>query len=295
MAQYSIKDIENLSGIKAHTLRIWEQRYNLVQPHRTDTNIRYYSDNDLKLILNIVLLSKQGYRIGAIAKMSTDQIKKSVSNLTTTDLKYEVHINELTQSMIDVDEDRFEKIIATCILQYGLQQTMLCVVYPFLIKIGVMWTTGGVNPAQEHFITNLIRQKIIVAIDGQVVKYNENTKHCLLFLPEGELHEISLLFLSYLLKSRNHRITYLGMSVPLNDVVEVVQFKKPDAIYTIFTSTPTDEDIDAYLQALGEQFADTPVFISGSRLASYSSTPPPNLHLFRKAEDILHHINALQA
>ncbi|OWY24920.1 MerR family DNA-binding transcriptional regulator [Sphingobacteriales bacterium UPWRP_1] len=291
MAQYSIKDIENLSGIKAHTLRIWEQRYELFKPHRTDTNIRYYTDNDLKLILNVVLLSKQGYRIGAIAKMSEDEIKSNVYSLSKTDLKYEVHITELTQAMIDIDEEVFEKTIATCILQYGLTKTMLNIIYPFLVKIGYMWVTDGINPAQEHFITNLIRQKIIVAIDGQVVKYNEQTKHYLLFLPEGELHEISLLFLTYLLKSRNHRITYLGMSVPLNDVSEAVSIKNPDYLYTIFTSSPSDEDLYDYVQALSDSFAGKQVYISGIKLMSYTQTPPPNICFLHTLEEVMQHFN----
>ncbi len=289
MAQYSIKDIENLSGIKAHTLRIWEQRYKLFKPLRTDTNIRYYSDCELKLILNVVLLSKMGYRIGTIAKMSSDDIKSSINNLSSIDIKYEALVNDLTRAMIDVDEDRFEKIIATGILQYGLPKTMLHIIYPFLVKIGVMWLTSNVNPAQEHFITNLIRQKIIVAIDGQIPKYNECSKHYLLYLPEGELHEISLLFLTYLLKSKNHRITYLGMSVPLNDVVEVVQHKKPDAIYTIFTSFPKEDNLEPYIKNISEKFNDTPVYISGIRLTDFRKAPPKNIRFLHTLEEVLTH------
>lgn len=291
MAQYSIKDIENLSGIKAHTLRIWEQRYDLFKPHRTDTNIRYYTDNDLKLILNVVLLSKQGYRIGAIAKMSEEEIRSNVYSLSKTDLKYEVHINELTQAMVDIDEEVFEKTIATCILQYGLTKTMLNIIYPFLVKIGYMWVTDGINPAQEHFITNLIRQKIIVAIDGQVAKYNEHSKHYLLFLPEGELHEISLLFLAYLLKSRNHRITYLGMSVPLKDVAETVAIKTPDSLYTIFTSSPSDENLHEYIQALSDSFAGKTIYISGIKLMAYNQTPPPNICFLHSLDEVMKHFN----
>lgn len=291
MGQYSIKDLENLSGIKAHTLRIWEQRYDLLKPQRTDTNIRFYSDTELKRILNVVLLSKQGYRIGTIAKMSDEEMKKSIHTLTETDLKYEAHITELTQSMIDIDEERFEKIMATCILHYGLTQSMLNVIYPFLVKIGYMWITDGVNPAQEHFITNLIRQKIIVAIDGQVVKYNANSKNYLLFLPEGELHELSLLFLAYLLKSQNHRITYLGMSVPLSDVVKTAALKNPDYIYTIFTSAPTDEYLVPYVEDLSANFTDKQIYISGIRLSSYSQTPPPNIHFLHTLEAVLEHFN----
>ncbi|QQS28559.1 MAG: MerR family transcriptional regulator [Sphingobacteriales bacterium] len=287
MALYSIKDIENLSGIKAHTLRIWEQRYNLFKPYRTDTNIRFYTDNELKLILNVVLLSKMGYRIGKIARMSSDDIKKSITHLSKSELKYDTLINELTEAMIDVDEDRFENIISASISQLGLFKTMLRVVYPFLEKIGMMWLTSIITPAQEHFITNLIRQKIIVAIDGQVTKADKDSKHYLLFLPEGELHEISLLFLYYLLKCKNHKITYLGMSVPLADVVEVFKLKQPDGIYTIFTSLPTDDELGAYLGKLSSSFDNSPVFVSGMRLEGYKELPPKNVRLLHKLEEVL--------
>ncbi|MGB0931791.1 MAG: MerR family transcriptional regulator, partial [Chitinophagales bacterium] len=195
MASYSIREIEHLSGVKAHTIRIWEQRYNVVKPKRTDTNIRYYTDEDLKLILNVALLNKQGMRIGTIAKMKKPEIIKKIHSLGTLEAKHEVQINELIATMIEIDEAKFEKVMLTNILQYGFEETMLKVVYPFLEKIGIMWMTGNINPAQEHFISNLIRQKIIVAIDGQVHNEKLPSKRYVLFLPAGELHELSLLFL----------------------------------------------------------------------------------------------------
>src|SRR4028119_2082894 len=162
MSVYSIKDLEHLSGIKAHTLRIWEQRYNIIRPKRTDTNIRYYDDTDLKLVLNISLLKEHGFKISEIARMTMEDMSQEVLSLTDKNLRYSDQIQALTLSMIDLDEERFEKIMSTNALQVGFEQTMINIVYPFLIKIGVLWQTGAISPAQEHFISNLIRQKLTV-------------------------------------------------------------------------------------------------------------------------------------
>ena len=176
MSDYSIRDLEQLSGIKAHTLRIWEQRYSIINPKRTETNIRTYDDQDLKLVLNIALLKDYDYKISEIAKMSIEQINQEVVAISDKKLSYPDQIHALTISMIDLDEERFEKIMSTNILQSGFENTMINIIYPFLGRIGTLWVTGSIGPAQEHFITNLIRQKVIVAIDGQVFKRNEASK-----------------------------------------------------------------------------------------------------------------------
>ena len=208
MSTYSIKDLENLSGIKAHTLRIWEQRYDLIRPKRTDTNIRYYDDDNLKLILNVALLNDNGYKISKIASMDMDEMRAEVMKLTERSLTHDDQIHALTICMIEMDEERFDKVLSTNILKLGFEQSMMNIVYPFMSKIGVLWQTGAINPAHEHFISNLVRQKLIVAIDGQVV--SGDGKKFLLFLPEGELHEISLLFASFLIKSKGNKVFFIG-------------------------------------------------------------------------------------
>ncbi|MEQ9302640.1 MAG: MerR family transcriptional regulator, partial [Marinoscillum sp.] len=167
MSTFSIRDLEHLSGIKAHTLRIWEQRYELIKPKRTDTNIRYYDDHDLKLILNVALLKENGIKISKIAEMSDGELQREVLKLTERNLRYPEQIHALTISMVDLDEDRFNKIISSNILKLGFEKTMMNVIYPFLSKIGILWQTSAINPAQVHFISNLVRQKLIAAIDGQ--------------------------------------------------------------------------------------------------------------------------------
>ena len=203
MSHYSIKDIEQLSGIKAHTLRIWEQRYNFIKPKRTNTNIRFYDDEDLKLVLNIALLKDNGHKISRICNMPKEELSLEVRRLMEKNLGFPEQIQGLTLCMLELDEDRFEKILSTNILQLGFERTMMNLIYPFFQKIGVLWQTGSISPAQEHFISNLIRQKIMVAIDGQVVHPTDYNKKFLIYLPENEMHEISLLVL--LLSSKIQR------------------------------------------------------------------------------------------
>ncbi len=268
MANYSIKDLEHLSGIKAHTLRIWEQRYNLINPKRTDTNIRYYDQEDLKLVLNISLLKDNGYKISKIANMSKEELHKEVLIVSEKTTSFADQIYGLTLSMIDLDEQRFEKIIASNTLKIGFERTMLNIIYPFLSKIGIMWLTDSINPAQEHFISNLIRQKVIVAIDGQ---YNEAdqtdaTQKYMLFLPEGELHELSLLFANYLIQARNNKVVYLGQNMPFHDLRAAYNVYKPDYLLTVITSRPGELSAQEYLDALCEEFPDAPILVSGSQV-----------------------------
>lgn len=252
MSNYSIKDLEHLSGIKAHTLRIWEQRYNLVQPKRTETNIRYYDDADLKLILNVALLNNNGFKISKIAKMSPVDIRDKVIALTEGTLAYEDQIHALTVSMIEIDEERFDRVLSINQRSIGFDETMLRVIYPFLAKIGLLWQIGSISPAQEHFISNLIRQKLIVAIDQYV--YQGGGKKFLLFLPEGELHEISLLFASYLIKREGHKVIYLGQSTPKDDLIEVYNFHQPDFLITVITTSPDADSLQNYVDELASVF-----------------------------------------
>ncbi|HEU5145214.1 MAG TPA: MerR family transcriptional regulator, partial [Chryseosolibacter sp.] len=199
MAKYSIKELEHLSGIKAHTIRIWEKRYSLIRPQRTETNIRFYADNDLKKIINVSLLNAHGFKISKIAEMSDREIAQQVLKLSETDNNHSIHINQLVAAMVHLDEEKFESTLSGFFMRYNFEQTLTQIVYPFLEKTGILWQTGNVSPAQEHFISNLIRQKVIVGIDGLPLKAGSR-KTALLFLPEHELHEIGLLFCHYLLR-----------------------------------------------------------------------------------------------
>ncbi|MFY0591868.1 MerR family transcriptional regulator [Roseivirga sp.] len=266
MANYSIKDLEHLSGIKAHTLRIWEQRYAIINPKRTDTNIRFYDQDDLKLVLNVSLLKDNGYKISKIAKMSKEEMSEIVWMVSEKLSSHTDQIHALTLSMIDMDEQRFEKIISTNAMKLGFERTMLNVIYPFLAKIGIMWITDSINPAQEHFMSHLIRQKLIVAIDSLYTQITDASKKYMLFLPEGELHEISLLFANLLIRSRNNRTIYLGQSMPFHDLKVAYDVYKPDYLLTILTSRDSDISPQDYLNQLSEQYPETTILVSGSQI-----------------------------
>ena len=148
MNEFTIKDLENLSGIKAHTLRIWEQRYNFLKPKRTATNIRYYSNEELKTILNVSLLTKYGFKISHIDKMNPQQIREKISSLGHAEAQKEKAVNELIQQMVDLDTKSFEKLFENHIVSKGLEKTVTQIIFAFLEKIGILWQTSNINPAQ---------------------------------------------------------------------------------------------------------------------------------------------------
>lgn len=287
MSNYSIKDLEQLSGIKAHTLRIWEHRYNIIQPKRTDTNIRTYDDQDLKLVLNISLLKDHGYKISEISRLSIEEMYQEVIKISDRKLSYPDQIHALTISMIDLDEERFEKIISTNILQFGFENTMVHVIYPFLSRIGTLWVTGSVGPAQEHFITNLIRQKLIVAIDGQVSKQRPDGKKYMLYLPEGELHEISLLFANYIIRARYNKVIYLGQSLPFSELVFAYNVHKPDYVFSAITSVPSSNEVQAYVNKLGAQFPESHLLLTGYQVVGQDLQMPDNGTIVNTIDDLI--------
>ncbi|GAB4036656.1 MerR family transcriptional regulator [Spirosoma jeollabukense] len=287
MSSYSIKDLEQLSGIKAHTLRIWEQRYNIIAPQRTNTNIRTYDDQDLKLVLNISLLKDHGYKISEISKMSMEEMHLEVLKISSRQLNYPDQIQALTLSMIDLDEERFEKIISTNSLQFGFENTMIHIVYPFLSRIGTLWITGSIGPAQEHFMTNLIRQKLIVAIDGQMSKLWPTGKTYMLFLPEGEFHEISLLFANYMIRSRANKVIYLGQSMPFNELIFVYKLYQPDYLFTVLTSVPTNHEVQPFVNRLSQTFPNSQVLLTGYQVVGQDIMAPENVRIINQIEELI--------
>lgn len=286
MSNYSIKDLEHLSGIKAHTLRIWEQRYDFIKPKRTDTNIRFYDDDDLKLILNISLLKDNGHKISRISTMKREELQNEVKRLMESKFSFPEQIHALTLSMLDLDEPRFEKVLSTNILQIGFDRTMLNIIYPFFQKIGILWQTGAISPAHEHFMSNLVRQKVVVAIDGQMLSNAYNFKY-LLFLPEGEMHEISLLFSHYLIKSRNNKVIYLGQNVPYDDLNSVYETHRPEFVLTVFTTSPSGDKAMSYIQKLSNDFKESQVLISGNQVVGQDYHVPENVTIFNKIQDLI--------
>ena len=287
-ATYSIKDLEKLSGIKAHTLRIWEKRYALFEPDRTDTNIRYYSNEDLKRILNISQLNKNGYKISVIAAMSDTEIKEKVSAINLVRTGSEDLIDNLILGMIDLNEAYFEKIFSACILKMGFENMIQQIIIPFYYRIGVMWQTDGINPAQEHFVSNIIRQKLIVAIDG-LKPPDDTTKRpaAVLFLPENELHEMSLLFYNYVLRSRNYKTIYLGQSVPLSSLARVIEIAKPNILLSVVTNPLSKKEKEELFQFLGKVTGVGKILLTGSAAPDTTKGLPAQVVRFRDLPELL--------
>lgn len=282
MNKFTIKDLENLSGIKAHTIRIWEQRYSFLKPQRTATNIRYYSNLELKMLLNISLLNKYGYKISHINRMSNDELREKTLTLTSAEAQQERIVNELIQYMIDVELDGFEKVLDQYIQLRGVEKTITYIIFPFLERIGILWLTDHINPAQEHLITNIIRQKLIVGIDGAVTPLSLKTT-MLLFLPENEHHEIGLLFLQYMLKNRGVKVIYLGANVPVKDLEYIVELKKPDYIYTHLTTVIKEFNFDKFINNLKMRFPQQQIIISGLMAQTFQKKAIPSNFRFLKS------------
>lgn len=292
--QYSIRDIEKLTGVKAHTLRIWEQRYGLVVPQRTDTNIRYYDDEQLKLLLNVSVLLKNGRKISKIASMRPDVINKETMRISmdtqNPDLFIEIQVDELVISMIDLDEAHFEKVFSLCLLKLGFEETMTQVIVPFLGKVGVLWSIGEVNVAQEHFVSSLVRQKLIVAIDSNIGRYKSDIKY-LLFLPEGEYHELGLLFAKYLIRSRGFHVIYLGQSLPYEDLVKLSTRYQPDYVLTYFTSSFPKISLHDYLITMQKEIPCKNILICGPKASELNTKPlPGKVHFLEDVKHLLEHL-----
>jgi DNA-binding transcriptional MerR regulator len=290
MASYSIKDIETLTGIKAHTLRIWEQRYNFLEPKRTDTNIRYYTDEQLRLILNISMLNKNGFKISKIANMNWDELQQEVLRLSATRDEPDFLLDSLINSMIDFDENRFEKTLSQSIVKHGFEETFSKVVFPMMERTGILWATGVIRPAQEHFISNLIRRKLCVAIDNQFIKENENTRRFVLFLPEGETHELLLLFTEYVLRSRNHHVAYIGNSLPFDDIEFINRAFRPNYFVTYITVPLAGFSLKNYIEKLSESFPDKTIFIGGAQIRQYRLNLPENVLVIHSVQNLIHSI-----
>jgi len=287
MGQYSIKEIEHLSGIKAHTLRMWEQRYGVVTPKRSDSNIRYYDDADLRRLMNIALLTKHGMRISKVVKMSDRELREAVMQLESQGSGQEEMIDALTLAMLELDEYRFEKVISTAIIKHGFDKAFLEIVHPFMKRVGLLWQTSAICPAHEHFISCLIRQKLIVAIDAQAVNPHSNKPRFLLMLPEGEWHELSLLFSHYLIKKQGFPVLYLGQSVPMQDAMEAYRQWKPKYLLTVLTSYPPIKEMQAFIYELSESFPDSSVLITGHNVVGQGWELPENVQLINKMEDLV--------
>ena len=290
MEQYSIHDLDKLSGIKAHTIRVWERRFKIVTPHRTGTNRRRYGDDELRRIINISILKRNGFKISEIAKFSTSEIEEKVSFLSKDVFHPDTQIDSLVVAMVDFNEKAVNDILIRSMMNRGMEETMASIVLPFLKRIGIMWQTGTADVGSEHFITNIFRHKLIASIDTLSPVLKQERKKIILFLPENELHEIGLLFYNYVIKKMGHESLYLGQSTPLFAVVAVNNKWQADIIITGLMSGFPGLKSDEYLANLLKSFPKQKILVAGDFAKSTTILKDKRLIPLQTLEDLKSHL-----
>ena len=287
--EFTIKDLESFSGIKAHTIRIWEQRYGLLNPDRTDTNIRKYTDKDLKALLNIGLLNNLGYKISKIAQMSEFEIHDVIRKQAENGNPNEQQLHLLKIAMLNYDEALFSSVLDPQIEKLGLEQAYRQVVVPFLNLIGILWQAESICPAQEHFISALIRQKVLAHIEktGNEVAPTQ-ARPVVLYLPELEIHELSLLVLHFIFKRKGYKSVFLGQSVPLDDLKQVMSRLGEVDFVSIFTTSPSSVLLPDYLKKVSRLVEDTDshFHLTGSNLKGLKSPNPISITFYPNLSDL---------
>lgn len=281
---YSIKDLEVLSGIKAHTIRIWEKRYNLLHPDRTDTNIRYYSDEDLRKMLNISLLVKSGHKISKVARLEDKQIHEKVLDVAQTDSSEQEYVDRLMLYMLNFDNVSFNSKANEIIAKFGLEDACFKVFFKLFERIGTYWQVGSIFPAQEHYVTNIFRQKIIAEIE-KLGMSNSKGSTILFYLPTDEMHEMSLLFYSYIAQKYGYNVIYLGQLVPFEDLTKIQNHVQIDYVFTVFINAMQKEELENYLVELKDLFQKQKVFISGWQVNSLNPELPRNVKVVKDYKD----------
>ncbi len=285
MNNFSIRDIENLCGIKAHTLRAWELRYNLCVAKRKQSRHRIYDNDDLKELLRVSFLYHNGHKISRIAALSKTEIKELVGNSCIREDNHESFVNELISAGIDFDKERFEKIVNCLVMRVGLEKAIINVFYPFLERIGMLWVTNNVIPAQEHFVSHIIRKKIILATDG-LEPVSGNSSAILVFAPRGEFHEIPLLAVNYFLRKYGNRTVYFGDNVQAGCIKEYMQQHPVTHLYTHITTQLNYEWLDDYICSLCHEFPAKQVLVSGPACKCIENAPA-NLRVIRSLEEMI--------
>lgn len=264
MGEYKIKDIEILTGIKSHTIRIWEKRYGIMKPERTETKIRTYTDTDLTEILNVAILNKNGWKISHIADLPVNERKNKVLEIQASE-KGDIHFEKLLLSLIELDENSFQETLNFLMEKHGIEVTFSKHLVESLERIGVMWLTGTINAAQEHFISHLIRQKIIAETAKLPIPKTDSPK-VLLFLPEHEWHEISLLFYHYVLRKNGVHSFYLGQSLPYSSLIETVEKLKPKAVLTSILTSTDELYYGKLFKKMKSDLGEIPIFVGGHQV-----------------------------
>jgi len=289
MSIYSIKDLEHLSGIKAHTIRIWEKRFGLLDPNRSDTNIRSYSDNDVRRILNVAMLVKSGFKISNVASFDEAKLQAEVIRINKNANDPDKDIDQLLFYTVNLDTFGFETMIDKIVGEFGFSKTIQQVVFPFFERIGILWQTGSIFTAHEHFVSNLIRNRLIV--EASKFESNQESKSALFFLPENEWHELGLLYFNFLAAQAGFRCVYLGQSLPFEDLSNLLTANKYDFVCTSFVHAIDKPELDLYLANLSLVFNQNKILIAGRQIAIHKPKLPSNVVVIKNSVDFIRRIS----
>ena len=292
MDNFTISQLSQFSGIKPHTIRIWEQRYHALTPHRSKGNTRYYDGAQLRRLLNIVSLSGSGIKLSRLGAMSDEELFTMIKEQSETAAEnndYAYFVNQLISAGMNFDEFNFEKIFSHCLLRFGMLKTYIEVIHPMLARIGLMWTADELPPAHEHYISNLLKQKLFTAIDSHPVE-NANGDTWLLFLPEDEFHELGLLFSNYYLRSKGKNVIYLGSNVPLDSVKRTLEEVDIQNLLVFMVRNDLHENIKTYLKELGAIAERRKLFITGGAIAAAQPLENKSLRHLTSVEDLDKHL-----
>jgi len=289
---FSIKDLENISGIKAHTIRIWEKRYNVLEPMRSDTNIRYYNLVNLQKLLNITLLHEHGYKISRIAKFTEQQIPEVVREIISIKSVKSHAISSFKMAMINFDQSLFTKTYDTLLSEKSFREVFYDVFIPLMNEIGLLWQSDTITPAHEHFISYLIKQKLLINTEKlQVLQPTNDDKVFVLYLPSNEIHELGLMYLNYEVLHHGYRSIYLGESIPLENLKDLKKYFNKVTFISYLTVEPNKEEINPYITAINNEVlndTDTELWLLG-RMVDFIE--PQNIsnktRIFRSISDLV--------
>ncbi|TDD97326.1 MerR family transcriptional regulator [Flavobacterium cellulosilyticum] len=250
---FSIKDLENLSGIKAHTIRIWEKRYNILEPLRTETNIRTYDSINLQKLLNVVLLNNYGYKISRIAEFPVDKISLIVREIVSEKNANNHALNTFKLAMVNFDQNLFVTTYNSLLSEKTFREVFYEVFIPLMNEIGLLWQSSTISPAQEHFISFLIKQKLLINTEKvQMLELTKTDKVFVLYLPENEIHELGLMYLNYEILLHGYKSVYLGESVPLESLMDMKKHFDNIVYISYLTVKPTKDEIEDYIKDVSD-------------------------------------------
>ncbi|HON19275.1 MAG TPA: MerR family transcriptional regulator [Salinivirgaceae bacterium] len=294
MSQYSIKDLEEITGIKSHTIRIWEKRYQCLMPKRTQTNIRYYDDDQLKRLLNITLLIRSGERISDVANLSDEDLSKKVAEISKGLNDISLQVDQLISAMIKLDEKNFNQIMEKSIVKNGFEFTMENILFPFMEKVGFLWLTGVITPAREHFASSIMKQKLLSTIDKIVTSYSPNAPTIVFALHEKEMHEISLLMAHYLARKYGFQTIYLGQSTPMDCLIDILNESKAKIYVTAFITSVPEKFIKSYLTELLLRIPNLSIFTFGAQVTNQKLQLPDKVRIIYTLQEMKKVLKELQ-